>query len=110
MGLACYNFIKHSTDVLFFFIFSVGFDERLLKYRVHGLSPQKARLAAKRPRVPGEAQYSRNAFLLSHLNPLAPGEAVDGHILAFSNCYMLFFFRLQARLPEESLALFLEPK
>lgn len=37
------------------------------------------------------------------------GEAVDGHILAFSNCYMLVFLRLQASLPEECLALFLEP-
>lgn len=49
-------------------------------------------------------------FLLFHLNSGAPGEAVDGHILAFSNCYMLFFFRLQTSVPEESLALFLEPK
>lgn len=39
-----------------------------------------------------------------------PGaDAVDIHILAFSNCYMLLFFRLQAGLPAESLASFLEP-
>lgn len=39
----------------------------------------------------------------------APGEAVDGHIPASGNCYMLLLLRLQSRLPEKSLASFLEP-
>lgn len=34
---------------------------------------------------------------------------MDGHILGFSNCYMLLFLRLQASVPEESVAVFLEP-
>lgn len=61
-------------------------------------------------KCPMESQYSRNGFLLSCLNPGAPEMKLwTGHILAFSNCYMLLFLRLQASLPEKSLALFLEP-
>lgn len=39
----------------------------------------------------------------------AQGEAVDGHIPAFGNCYMLLLLRLQPGLPAEPVGLFLEP-
>ena len=52
--------------------------------------------------MPGRA--GRNAlFVLG-----ARGEAVDGHIPALGNCYMLLLLRLPSGLPEKSLALFRE--